>query len=135
MYIYLETPGVFCLVLFEKDVFFCLCCRKVLVLAAVFFSKLLHSCVFAALSMDFCCDGSALTLSVSSSVLSELLGKCLGCDGYPRNTQDMNAHECHGHNFCTPCLRAAYSYKSVCCLILGFYLFGSTFFDLGFLLW
>ena len=90
MCIYLETPGVSCLVLLEKDVF-CLCCRKVLVLAAVFFSKLLHSCVFAALSMDFCCDGSALTLSVSSSVLSELLGKCLGCDGYPRNTQDMNA--------------------------------------------
>ena len=36
MCIYLETPGVSCLVLFEKDVF-CLCCRKVLVLAAVFF--------------------------------------------------------------------------------------------------
>ena len=76
---------------FWKGRFFGLCCRKVLVLAAVFFPKLLHSCVFAALSMDFCCDGSALTLSVSSSVLSELLGKCLGCDGYPRNTQDMNA--------------------------------------------
>ena len=91
MYIYLETPGVFCLVLFEKDVFLSLLQKGAGSRRSVFFSKLLHSCVFAALSMDFCCDGSALTLSVSSSVLSELLGKCLGCDGYPRNTQDMNA--------------------------------------------
>ena len=90
MYIYLETPGVFCLVLFEKDVFLSLLQKGAGSRRSVF-SKLLHSCVFAALSMDFCCDGSALTLSVSSSVLSELLGKCLGCDGYPRNTQDMNA--------------------------------------------